>query len=1147
MSQPPPSLPTLEDMRQISMALGGKFRSLDDLLTQGTALVVKHLACDRALALLADTDRRRFNYARLSGPADAKLRAWLAKLELPFESSHSVFVRALLSAQPLLIQKAADLPKNLRALMRRFGTQQFAMAPMLGQGKLIGLLLIDNAASGRALTTDHLPWLYTAATFLAGAVTNWQWQNELETRVQARTAELAEANARFEAFMRAIPLSAFMKDEQGRYLYFNALFAANANRPASDLLGRTDAELFPLSAHEFAITDEAALHSDQPVTFENRAPTVNGDWRDWWVAKFPVHLPSGRRLLAGVALDITDRKQAQAATQRHAAQMDFLRRSLADLLTQEHTPALLKRALQQACQLLDVASGAIALYNPATSSLDIKASLNLDQDYTGVSLRMGEGLGGQVAQHRQAMLVERYLTWEHRSLQYTGGEVNALGAPLLVGPQLLGVITLAAPVEQRRFTPDDLSLLELFAQQAALALLNGQLFEAAQSRLFEAETLRQAGAIVAASLESDETIERILDQFNNVVAYDSATVQVRQNTNLALVGARHFLHPASLLNRRFDLADPHLRRVFERGLPLILPEPPTLYAVLGAPPQRPIRSWLSVPLMRRNTIIGLITLHSHEPNRFAPSQLTLTTALADQMAIALDNAALYRAAVSAADRRTSLYRATREINTNTDIQSICAAIHRAVMQVMPCDMVLISLLTVTGALVEDVYVYESGQLWEGGHHPRESGLVGYVLRQNQTLHLNDVQAADLRALGAELIGSDDPYLPRAILAVPLSVGDHPVGVLSVQSRTPNAYDQDDRELLEMLGAHAAVAFENARLYQQALAAAERRATLYRVSHELSASTNNEQVCLAVHRAAAQVMPVEAVVVSAISADRQTIHDLYLFDQGQRHHRPPYPAHKGLSGYVIRTRQALKVDVVDAAFLERIQPEHFGGAETAQSLLAVPMQSGDNVIGMLSVQSYQPNVYTDDDLALLELLGAHAAAALENARLFEMTQQLAHQDGLTQLLNRRRFMELARKEFERTRRHHHPLSVVMFDVDHFKAVNDTYGHGVGDDVLRGVAQACAAQLRQTDLLARYGGEEFVALLPDTDLHAAREVARRLREHVEKLQPHPQVRVTISLGVASYQAQASLEALLENADQALYHAKNGGRNRVVVWAR
>ncbi len=1147
MSQLPATLPTLEAIRKISMALGGKFNTLDELLTHATNLVAAHLGFDRALVLLADPERRVFGQARLSGASDPHLYGWLSELELPFESGQSAFVQALLSAQPLLIESPTDLPKHMRTLMHRFGTQQFAMAPMLAQGRLSGLLLVDNALTGRTLTPDHLPWLYTAATFVAGAIANWQWHRELETRVQTRTAELAEATARFEAFMRAIPLAAFMKDEHGRYVYFNSLFEANAQRPASELLGRTDAELFPANASEFAVTDTAALQSDRPVTFENRAPTVHGDWRDWWVAKFPVVLPDGQRFLAGVALDITDRKQAQAATQRHAAQMDFLRQSLTDLLLQEHTPALLQQALKQAGQLLQANSGTISLYNPATSTLDIKASLNLDRNYAGVSLRMGEGLAGQVAQHRQAVLVASYATWPHRSPQYGGADVSCLGAPLLVGPQLLGVITLAAPPHERLFTADDLRLLELFAQQAALAVLNVQLFEAAQSRLFEAETLRQAGAIVAASMGLDETIERILDQFNNVVAYDSATVQVQHGSTLTLVGARHFVEADNLLQQRFDLTDPHLRHVFERGLPLILPEPPPLYATFGAPPQRPIRAWLSVPLMRRNTIIGLITLHSHESGRFAPSQLTLTTALADQMAIALDNAALYRTAVSAAERRTTLYRATHEINTNTDTQSICAAIHRAAMQVMPCDMVLISLLMPDGLTLNDVYVFESGQLWKGGRHPKESGLVGHVLQTRQTLHLNDVRATDLQAMGAELIGSDDPYLPRSILAVPFSVGDHPVGVLSVQSRTAHAYNQDDRELLEMLATHAAVAFENARLYQQAVSAAERRATLYRVSHELSASTNSEQVCHAVHRAAAQVMPTDAVVMSVVSADKHTIHDLYLFDQGQRYHRPPYPATSGLSGYVVRTRESLLVNIIDQAFLERIHSQHFGGSDTTQSLLAVPMQSGDNVIGMLSVQSYQPNAYTEDDLALLELLGAHAAGALENARLFEITQQLAHQDGLTNLLNRRRFMELARKEFERTRRYNHPLSVVMFDVDHFKAVNDTYGHAVGDDVLRAVAQECAQQLRQTDLLARYGGEEFVALLPDTEVTAAREVARRLRERVETLLIPPQVRVTVSLGVATYQSQASVEALLENADQALYHAKRGGRNRVVMWAK
>ena len=148
--------------------------------------------------------------------------------------------------------------------------------------------------------------------------------------------------------------------------------------------------------------------------------------------------------------------------------------------------------------------------------------------------------------------------------------------------------------------------------------------------------------------------------------------------------------------------------------------------------------------------------------------------------------------------------------------------------------------------------------------------------------------------------------------------------------------------------------------------------------------------------------------------------------------------------------------------------------------------------MISAQSYKENAYTREDQYLLELLAAHAAIAIENARLFAKAQQLADIDALTEVLSRRKFYELAEREFSRSKRYKKPLSVIMLDVDEFKKFNDKFGHKIGDLVLRMVATQCKLSLRDVDIFGRLGGEEFVAALPDTDLEHAVAVANRLRK-------------------------------------------------------
>lgn len=166
---------------------------------------------------------------------------------------------------------------------------------------------------------------------------------------------------------------------------------------------------------------------------------------------------------------------------------------------------------------------------------------------------------------------------------------------------------------------------------------------------------------------------------------------------------------------------------------------------------------------------------------------------------------------------------------------------------------------------------------------------------------------------------------------------------------------------------------------------------------------------------------------------------------------------------------------------------------------------------------------------------------------EALKRLANTDGLTGVLNRRRFMELSRQEVARSHRYGGLLSLIMLDVDHFKAVNDSYGHEVGDEVLVSLSQVCRQVLRQVDLFGRVGGEEFMALLPETGLEAAAMVAERLRKALAAQAvsaSKPELRVTISLGVAQLSPETRLSDLMRLADDAMYRAKQNGRNRVEI---
>lgn len=207
------------------------------------------------------------------------------------------------------------------------------------------------------------------------------------------------------------------------------------------------------------------------------------------------------------------------------------------------------------------------------------------------------------------------------------------------------------------------------------------------------------------------------------------------------------------------------------------------------------------------------------------------------------------------------------------------------------------------------------------------------------------------------------------------------------------------------------------------------------------------------------------------------------------------------------------------------------------------------IGLIGMYRFSHEAFTVGQTRLLSTLANQVALALRNAHEYRRTQELALRDSLTRLYNHAAFQDCLDREFEAFRRYNRPLSLLIFDIDHFKAINDTYGHQTGDDILKELAALGQASIRKTDLLARYGGEEFALVLPDTDLQRAQILAQRLWQKVQEhhfVHGDEVIHLTISLGVASAGTLhiTSKEELIRSADTAMYRAKHAGRNQIYV---
>lgn len=236
---------------------------------------------------------------------------------------------------------------------------------------------------------------------------------------------------------------------------------------------------------------------------------------------------------------------------------------------------------------------------------------------------------------------------------------------------------------------------------------------------------------------------------------------------------------------------------------------------------------------------------------------------------------------------------------------------------------------------------------------------------------------------------------------------------------------------------------------------------------------------------------------------------------------------------------------DAAFMV-VEDEDADDAPSGPAPIVCPIRFIDHSMGRLAVA---PRVPLDaQEQAIVTTAARELGGPIRMASLVEQARRVATVDPLTSLLNRRAFLAALDTEMDRSRRLNYPLSIMMLDVDHFKQVNDRYGHAAGDAVLVAVARLLGSQLRKVDMVARWGGEEFIIALTGTGAEGAAAVGERLRARLEATTiagaDGVPLRVTASFGAALWRIDQTAEAVIDRADRAMYNAKHGGRNRVCI---
>lgn len=427
-----------------------------------------------------------------------------------------------------------------------------------------------------------------------------------------------------------------------------------------------------------------------------------------------------------------------------------------------------------------------------------------------------------------------------------------------------------------------------------------------------------------------------------------------------------------------------------------------------------------------------------------------------------------------------------------------------------------------------------------GPFAARDGIIGAALSQSKPVSIAGPR------LGRQLPYRGGEELAAAVCAVPVIDNAHPRGVLLAERQEKRPFTSAEEDLLLSASRFVLRSVENERVFVQLERAKLEQGKLYRAVDRLSACSTEADVIEAAVGSAREFASFEFAIVT-------------LFDREGARHEICAASGEGTESLVGRSF-GHNPGLVAMAVANRHPLPYRGDFDPIRqlvfakgidvpalpSILVLPLLVHERALGTLVLGSRRKGAFAGDVRTILEVLASHLAVSLSNARMLRKLEELATLDGLTGLLNKRTLLEVAAQKIRAATRFGKSLSVLICDIDHFKKVNDTHGHDVGDVVIRGFAEVLKNVKRDIDVLGRFGGEEFVIVCEETADKGALQLAERIRSELENTRfgtTQGELHVTCSVGVATYpMGGQDWDSLFKTADDALYVSKRNGRNRV-----
>ena len=733
----------------------------------------------------------------------------------------------------------------------------------------------------------------------------------------------------------------------------------------------------------------------QPYHWEYHNPLLNADFH---IIDRVIKWPDGRDVRFEMAIDITERKQAEEEIKQRAARLAAINRISAAVGSTLDLNKILSTITQQMMELFAVEHCGVLMFDEKKEWGHILAEYP-ERGATAERYKVKGYLAAErvIADQKPLMIADTLkdpLMAKVREPMRRLGVKSMLIVPLVVKGETIGSIGLDAIKERRVFSQEEIELAQTIANQVATAIENARLYEETRRRARELEALAEIDRAISSTLDLAQVLKTIATQATIISQSDEGGIfELDKAEDVFRITASHntseaFVRAVNEADVKVGQGVIGIAAATRRPAQVVDTETESGYGFREIAAIDDIRSVLAVPMLKGDELIGGIVLWRRRPGRFSDREVTLLSSFATQAAIAIQNARLYAQTQQRAGRLSTLNRIARALATTLKLDELLEIVHREIMAVMEADTFFIALYDREANELDFRIRIDKGVREPLERRPMVPGLTPSVVTGKQPLLIRDFEREKDHLPPTKLWGTMEA--PQSWLGVPVLLGQNVVGVISVQAYPANAFGEAEQDLLSTIADAVAVAIENARLYTSLGNEKQRLELLYNLSHRLTESLDSHQVAT---KALDHICTALGAFKGVIYVPRPEIDRWELLaavgmkpiEQETFNQVAGVPLTSGLTGWAASHKKtAIAPDVAKDKRWLTIP----GLDEWVRSAMATPLLAGNIIVGVLNLLSDQIDAFREDDAEIVQAAAASVAVALQNARLYAAEKRRA---------------------------------------------------------------------------------------------------------------------------------------------------------------